>query len=182
MPGAPSPFRDPAEPETTVGETPAPNPGRRPPRDLSLRGALRAALVYALLSAAWIAFSDQALARLIPDHQAYAVAQAGEANAIAYTRPGGTVRLSTAGLRVGERTFVGARVFNDGPTIDPEDLPHIFERFYRGRTGHESGQPGTGLGLAISREIVERHAGWIEVESGAEGTAFSVWLPAAPAG
>ena len=104
------------------------------------------------------------------------------ANAIAYTRPGGVVRLSTTGRTLGERAFVGARVFNDGPPIDLEDMPHIFERFYRGRTGQESGQPGTGLGLAISREIVERHAGWIEVESGAEGTTFTVWLPAAPAG
>jgi PAS domain S-box-containing protein len=102
------------------------------------------------------------------------------ANAIAYAYSGGVVRLSTTGLTVGERTFVGARVFNDGPPIDPDDLPHIFERFYRGRTGQESGQPGTGLGLAISREIVERHTGWIEVESGAEGTTFTVWLPAAP--
>jgi PAS domain S-box-containing protein len=102
------------------------------------------------------------------------------ANAIAYTRSGGTVRLTTTGLTVGERAFVGARVFNDGPPIDPEDLPHIFERFYRGRTGQESGQPGTGLGLAISREIVERHTGWIDVESGAEGTTFTVWLPTAP--
>jgi signal transduction histidine kinase len=104
------------------------------------------------------------------------------ANAIAYARPGGEVRLSTREATVGERALVGARVFNDGPPIDPEDLPHIFDRFYRGRTGQESGQPGTGLGLAISREIVERHAGWIEVESGTEGTAFTVWLPAPPAG
>ncbi len=104
------------------------------------------------------------------------------ANAIAYACPGGLVRLSTRGVTVGDRAFVGARVFNDGPPIDAEDLPHIFDRFYRGRTGQESGQPGTGLGLAISREIVERHAGWIEVESGVDGTAFTVWLPAPPAG
>ncbi len=104
------------------------------------------------------------------------------ANAMSYSRAGGTVRLSTPGLKVGDRPLVGARVFNYGPSIDAEGLPHVFERFYRGRTGHEFGQPGTGLGLAISREIVERHAGWIEVESGVEGTAFTVWLPAPPAG
>jgi PAS domain S-box-containing protein len=101
------------------------------------------------------------------------------ANAIAYTPSGGHVRLSTAGRAVEGRPFVGARVFNDGPPIDSDDLPHIFERFFRGRTGKQSGQPGTGLGLAISREIVQQHGGWIEVESGAEGTTFSVWVPAA---
>jgi len=101
------------------------------------------------------------------------------ANAIAYTHSGGHVSLSTAGRSVDGRPFVGARVFNDGPPIDSDDLPHIFERFFRGRTGKQSGQPGTGLGLAISREIVQQHGGWIEVESGAEGTTFSVWVPAA---
>ncbi len=101
------------------------------------------------------------------------------ANAIAYTHSGGHVRLSTVGRAVEGREFVGARVFNDGPPIDSEDLPHIFERFYRGRTGKQSGQPGTGLGLAISRQIVQQHGGWIEVESGADGTTFSVWVPAA---
>lgn len=103
-------------------------------------------------------------------------------NAIAYTRLGGHVRLSTHQRIVEGRAFVGARVFHDGPPIDPEDLPHLFERFYRGRAARESGQPGTGLGLAISREIVERQGGWIDVETDPAGTAFTVWLPtSAPA-
>ncbi|MBM3121092.1 MAG: GAF domain-containing protein [Chloroflexi bacterium] len=101
------------------------------------------------------------------------------ANAIAYTHSEGHVRVSTAGRSVDGRPFVGASVFNDGPPIESDDLPHIFERFYRGRTGKQSGQPGTGLGLAISREIVQQHGGWIEVESGDDGTTFSVWVPAA---
>jgi len=59
-------------------------------------------------------------------------------------------------------------------------LPHLFERFYRGRAGLESGEAGTGLGLPICKEIVERHNGWIDVESSPEaGTAFTVWLPLA---
>jgi hypothetical protein len=51
---------------------------------------------------------------------------------------------------------------------DPGRGPaHIFEHVYRGRSARFSGEPGTGLGLAISKDIVERHQGWIEVESNA---------------
>ena len=100
-------------------------------------------------------------------------------NAIAYTPAGGHVTLSSL---VRDRweggQEVGARVHNDGPTIPAEDLPHLFERFYRGLTGRESGEPGTGLGLAICKEIVDRHGGRIDLESSEErGTSFTVWLP-----
>jgi two-component system sensor histidine kinase CiaH len=67
-------------------------------------------------------------------------------------------------------------VEDDGPGIRPEDLPHVFERFYRA-----SGAPGggTGLGLAIAAWIVDRHGGRIEVANRAEGGArFVVNLPA----
>jgi two-component system, OmpR family, phosphate regulon sensor histidine kinase PhoR len=58
-------------------------------------------------------------------------------------------------------------------------LPHIFERFYRGRHSHHADVPGTGLGLAIVKEIVELHHGQIEVNSQPDhGATFSVWLPA----
>ena len=67
---------------------------------------------------------------------------------------------------------------NDRPAIPPEDLPHLFRRFYRGQTAHDSGEPGTGLGLAICKEIIERHGGQIEAASSPEaGTTFAVWLP-----
>jgi PAS domain S-box-containing protein len=101
------------------------------------------------------------------------------ANAIAYTPSGGQVSLCSL-LREAEggRREAGARVHNDGPIIPAEDRPRLFERFFRGRTGRESGEPGTGLGLAICKEIVDRHGGWIEVESSeGEGTRFTVWLP-----
>ena len=102
-------------------------------------------------------------------------------NAVAYTPEGGTVLVSTRETRVRDRLHVVGRVHNSGSPISPEDLPHIFERFYRGRTARFSGEPGTGLGLAISKDIVERHHGWIEVESNASvGTTFSVWLPVSP--
>jgi signal transduction histidine kinase len=66
-------------------------------------------------------------------------------------------------------------VEDDGPGIRPEDLPHLFERFYRA-PGAPGG--GTGLGLAIARWIVERHGGRIDVANRAEGGArFTVRLP-----
>jgi signal transduction histidine kinase len=102
-------------------------------------------------------------------------------NAVAYTPEGGTVLVSTRGTRAHGRRHLVGRVHNSGPPIPAEDLAHIFERFYRGRTARFSGEPGTGLGLAISKDIVERHQGWIEVESNASvGTTFSVWLPVSP--
>ena len=68
-------------------------------------------------------------------------------------------------------------VEDDGPGIRPEDLPHVFERFYRAQ-GAPGG--GTGLGLAIAAWIVDRHGGRIEVANRAEGGArFVVDLPAA---
>jgi signal transduction histidine kinase len=67
-------------------------------------------------------------------------------------------------------------VEDDGPGIRPEDLPHLFERFYRA-PGAPGG--GTGLGLAIAKWIVDRHGGRIEVSNRAEGGArFVVSLPA----
>jgi len=105
-------------------------------------------------------------------------------NAVAYTPPGGQVHLRTARTQVGGRDYVGAVIHNTGAVIPPREMEHLFERFYRGRIGRESGEPGTGLGLAISKQIVELHHGWIDVESSEEGgTTFTVWLPKeAPAG
>ncbi len=97
------------------------------------------------------------------------------ANAIQYTPPGGDVYISLA--RVGDQARMVVR--DTGPGIPQEDMPHIFERFYRAeksRTRSRSG--GFGLGLSISQWIVERHNGRIEVESrDGKGTAFVIWLP-----
>jgi signal transduction histidine kinase len=75
--------------------------------------------------------------------------------------------------------WAGFRVSDTGTGISPEELPHLFNRFYRGKTGRDSGVLGTGLGLAIAKEIVERHHGVIEVVSSGQdkGAEFSVWLP-----
>ncbi|MFB6352277.1 MAG: sensor histidine kinase [Bradymonadaceae bacterium] len=65
-------------------------------------------------------------------------------------------------------------VADDGPGIDEEDLPHVFDRFFSRRPGNE----GTGLGLAMTRAVVEAHEGDIEVESEVgEGTTFRIRVP-----
>jgi two-component system OmpR family sensor kinase len=70
------------------------------------------------------------------------------------------------------------RVSDTGIGIDPADLPHIFERFYRADRARQ--RPGTGLGLAIARTLVEQFGGRIGAESmPGEGSTFSVWLPIA---
>jgi hypothetical protein len=65
--------------------------------------------------------------------------------------------------------------------IDPSELPHIFERFYRGSRANEARGSGSGLGLAIVRSIVDIHGGSVSVESGAgSGSRFTVHLPQDP--
>jgi signal transduction histidine kinase len=67
---------------------------------------------------------------------------------------------------------------NTGSYIPPEDLPHIFERFYRVEKSRARDVEGSGLGLAIAREVVQRHGGTIDVTSDpVMGTAFTVRLP-----
>ncbi|HEX9386454.1 MAG TPA: HAMP domain-containing sensor histidine kinase, partial [Anaerolineales bacterium] len=97
------------------------------------------------------------------------------ANAIQYTPQGGDVFLSLE--KIGEQARIICR--DTGPGIPAEDLPHIFERFYRAeksRTRRET--TGFGLGLSIANWIVERHGGRIEVNSQeGKGTTFAIWLP-----
>ena len=86
--------------------------------------------------------------------------------------------LSSERVNARNEPHLSIRFHNNGPVIPPEDRAHLFERFYRGKTGRDSGEPGTGLGLAICKEIVEQHGGWIEVESDAElGTSFTIFHP-----
>lgn len=87
----------------------------------------------------------------------------------------------------GEISITGAAGEGEGYTIafadtgfgiSEEELPHLFERFYRGESARNQGIPGTGLGLSICHEIVQRHGGHIRVTSKVgEGSTFTVWLP-----
>jgi two-component system, OmpR family, sensor kinase len=97
-------------------------------------------------------------------------------NAIKYTPQGGEVRVDLA--NVDEQVHL--TITDTGPGIPTEDLPHIFERFYRAekaRTRSKDGK-GFGLGLSIAYWIVRHHGGEIEVQSEiGVGTTFCVWLP-----
>ena len=70
------------------------------------------------------------------------------------------------------------QIQDTGPGIEPADLPHIFERFYRADKARSRTSGGSGLGLAITQEIIARHHGNVEVESvTGKGTIFTVSLP-----
>jgi heavy metal sensor kinase len=97
------------------------------------------------------------------------------ANAIQYTPAGGDVFLSLS--KVGDQARIVCR--DTGPGIPAEDLPHIFERFYRAEKSRTRGKTtGFGLGLSITKWIVEHHNGRIEVDSKeGQGTTFVIYLP-----
>jgi len=95
-------------------------------------------------------------------------------NAIQFTPAGGEVRVRAWS----EGEWVAVEVADTGPGIPPEDLPRIFERFYRGRRHRGGG--GSGLGLAIARHAVEAHGGRIQAFSEpGRGARFVFTLPAA---
>jgi ammonium transporter, Amt family len=102
-------------------------------------------------------------------------------NAVKYTPDGGRITLRARRDGGGER--VAIEVEDTGPGISPEDLPRIFERFYRGRAGASDGDaetevPGIGLGLHLARVLVEGMGGSIEAGSRVgRGSTFTLRLP-----
>jgi PAS domain S-box-containing protein len=68
-------------------------------------------------------------------------------------------------------------VADNGPGIAPDELPHVFERFYRARHGHQKHSGGTGLGLTICKAFIEAHGGVIWAESSVRGVTISFSLP-----
>jgi len=100
-------------------------------------------------------------------------------NALNYTPAGGQVSLKAGNGYLDGELAVWMQVSDSGPGIMQDDLPFVFDRFFRGKAAEDSGAPGTGLGLTICRELVERNRGRIEVDSDPErGAIFTVWLPA----
>jgi heavy metal sensor kinase len=99
-------------------------------------------------------------------------------NAIKYSRAGGDVRLRLDRSSHRDRDFAQLAVRDDGVGIATDDLPHIFERFYRASKDRSRQDGGAGLGLAIAHSIVERHGGEIAIESKpGNGTVVRVFLP-----
>jgi signal transduction histidine kinase len=98
-------------------------------------------------------------------------------NGIKFTPPGGSVTVDLAATDDGAMI----EVTDTGIGIDPAELPHIFERFYRGSRSNEARGSGSGLGLAIVHSIVEMHGGRVAVESRVGGgSRFTVTLPRDP--
>ena len=96
-------------------------------------------------------------------------------NAFKYVDDGGRVDVTLR--RSGKKAVLS--IANTGATISDEDLPHIFDRFYRTDKARTSGEGGFGLGLAIAREVARQHSGDIACASGDGRTVFTVTLPVA---
>jgi signal transduction histidine kinase/HAMP domain-containing protein len=100
-------------------------------------------------------------------------------NALKFTPPGGRVVVRLAS----DEPFALLEVADTGVGIAEEDLPHLFDRFYRARNATSRSVPGLGLGLTIVRTIVEGHGGSVSVRSASgHGTVFTVLLPAVGSG
>lgn len=96
-------------------------------------------------------------------------------NAISYTPEDGTVTIRLTSLQVG---CLSLQIIDTGIGISDEDLPYIFERFYRADKARSSQTGGTGLGLSIVKQIIERHQGSISINSiVGSGSTFCVVLP-----
>jgi two-component system OmpR family sensor kinase len=92
-------------------------------------------------------------------------------NAVKFTSPGGSIQIGAERQRAAVRLWVQ----DNGAGIHDEDLPHIFDRFYRGRG---AGPTGTGLGLPIVQSIAQAHGGRVRVETEiGEGSRFTIELP-----
>jgi signal transduction histidine kinase len=95
-------------------------------------------------------------------------------NAIVFTPAGGQITLLVAEPEAG---WVTVAVQDTGPGIADEELPHLFDRFFRGRLAESGHTAGVGLGLPIAQRIAEAHGGRIMVESALEqGSTFTLWL------
>lgn len=91
-------------------------------------------------------------------------------NALQYSPPGGVIRLTVGPDAGGCRVTVA----NDGPGVSPDDLPFLFERFFRAEKSRSRAHGGVGIGLAIVKELVEAHGGRVGAESA--GGETRVWF------
>jgi two-component system, OmpR family, sensor histidine kinase BaeS len=99
-------------------------------------------------------------------------------NALRYTSPDGKITIRISDTRQKGSRFAAVSISSTGVGIAPEQLPYLFDRFYRVEEARSRHSGGMGLGLAIAKEFVEAHQGSITVQSRVgQGTTFIVYLP-----
>ena len=101
-------------------------------------------------------------------------------NALNYTPAGGKIIVRVDTQEKNGQHWQGIHVIDSGHGIPEQEVTQLFQRFFRGKVGRESGFSGTGLGLAIVKEIVKRNGGNVEAKNeglGEKGATFSIWLP-----
>jgi PAS domain S-box-containing protein len=149
-------------------------------RDVDINASLK--LIEERLQNRLLEKNIQLMMQLAPDlpfvtgdtHELYRVLANIAENAVTYNQSGGEVHCRT----YTDQQRVIIEIKDTGTGITPEDLPHIFEYFYRADKARSLSQGGTGLGLSIARRIVELHNGTIQVESVVDvGSIFRVQLP-----
>lgn len=99
-------------------------------------------------------------------------------NAIRYSPSQGRVRVTTSMLEKQEEQWLTISIEDNGQGISSEDLPYVFDHFYRGDKSRDRKSGGSGIGLAIVKQLVENHGGQVTVESiVGRGSVFQVLLP-----
>ena len=101
-------------------------------------------------------------------------------NAMDYTPAGGQIELCTTIERGKSQPLICLYIADSGLGLQPDELGHVFDRFYRGASALASGVSGSGLGLFTSKEIIERHGGGIDIFGKGllgKGVTIRVWLP-----
>lgn len=99
-------------------------------------------------------------------------------NAIRYSPCKGHVQVTTTVANSQDKPWLKISIEDNGPGIAPEDLPYVFDHFYRGDKSRDRKSGGSGIGLAIVKQLVESHGGQVKVESTLGlGSVFFVFLP-----
>lgn len=99
-------------------------------------------------------------------------------NAIRYSPDQGRIVVATVLTETENRQWTMVSVTDSGPGIAPEDMPYLFDHFYRGDKSRDRKSGGSGLGLAIVKQLVENHGGKVTVDSTlGSGSVFQVLLP-----
>lgn len=99
-------------------------------------------------------------------------------NAIRYSPAKGIIKVVTEKIEVEGQPWIKVSIADKGPGISQEDVPYIFDHFYRGDKSRDRKSGGSGLGLAVVKQLVEIHGGQVTVESKlTEGSIFKILLP-----